>query len=235
MSALVSCTGVSVRYRASGREGWRLEVPTFEIAPSDFCLVSGDNMSGKTSFLRFIGGIESGLVFDGEVLRDQMPVDSVEALAGLSVVLSSDDRMFPELSIWDNVNLAVAKAERLSEAMPQVEAFLERANVFRGRTLDTPLGALSSGGRGIVKFCRALISSRSLILMDEISSFLDDARAHLVLAALADLAAAGRAVILVSHSDRDRRFIAEHYRVRRFHLRRELDRSVFGPLEEAGV
>lgn len=230
---ILSISDASFRYGDPTVERWHLDIPAFSISPSDLYLLSGDNMSGKSTFLRFVGGVGSNLSFIGNVMIAGEPVRESPDLADLSVVLSSDDDMFPEFSILENITVGVAVGDRRGHYIPLIEKLLDEAGVFNNRSLHTPLAALSSGGRAIVKFCRALVSKRALVLMDEISSFLDVERSHLVLTAAMELAREGRALIVVSHSERDRLFIAERYQVRYAHISRHLDRSVLEISENA--
>lgn len=228
---VLAISHATVRYASSDVERWHLYIPEFSLSTADLYLLSGDNMSGKSTFLRFAGGLGGDLVVTGDVQADGEMVPSSSDLADLSVVLSSDDKMFPELSIFENIAVGMAAGDRRDNLVALVEKLLSDAGVFNDRSLTTPLAALSSGGRAIVKFCRALVSKRSLVLMDEISSFLDVARSQLVLSAAIDLARNDRALIVVSHSERDRRFVAEHYAVRYAHISRHLDHSVLGLAE----
>lgn len=224
--SLLSCEEIAISYRGASEDPWRLIIPEFHLRAGDFSLVSGDNMSGKSTFLRFAGGASADLSFSGTLRREGRAVTCVRELDDLSVLLSSEDDMFPELTILENVSLGVDAEDMGPKATERLRGLLNDAGVFRERSLRTPLMELSSGGREVVKFCRAVLSRRPVVLMDEMSSFLDEARAAFVLTAAVGFAAAGRAVVMVSHSERDRRFVAERYPVRRFHLARDLDRSV---------
>jgi ABC-type sugar transport system ATPase subunit len=228
---LLELRGLTVSYRGPTSDRWRLDVPEFTLHASEVHVVSGDNMSGKTTFLRLIAGMASDFLVD-DARSGGNGYDS-RALADRTIILSSDDAMFPELSILENIELGVPADEFVDEHVAAAHRLLADAGVFKSRSLGTPLAALSSGGRAIVKFCRATVSRRPLVLLDEISSYLDVERSELVLRSAVEFAQCGRAVVIVSHSERDRRFIAERYPVRYTHISRHLDRSVVEPLDQA--
>lgn len=211
---------------------WALSVPSFTIKASELCLLSGDNMSGKSTFLKLVGGLLPRELWDGTILVCGERAGAAQ-LSAASVILSADDHMFPELTVLQNIWIALPRAtaphpERVGQAALPV---LTKSGIFDGEILHRPLGDLSSGGRALVKLARAYVSDRPIIIVDEISSFLDAKRATLFLDAVLELRGNGRAVLIVSHSQRDRDYLREHGPVQPYHINRKLDQSILERLD----
>jgi ABC-type sugar transport system ATPase subunit len=230
-SELVSFLAVALRYRGVRAGSWHLEVSDFRVGPGQIHLLTGDNMSGKSTFVRFLAGIETDIIASGEIRRLGAPVATGADLADLSVMLSSEDIMFPELSVEENVTLGVDRGDLTPDWPEAARKLFADAGVFGDRGLKSPLATLSSGGMSIVKFCRALVSRRPLVLMDEVSSFLDPERARLVLAAAIEFARSGRAFVIVSHNVRDREYLVANFPTKSYHISRHQDRSVLTRLD----
>jgi len=232
---LVSFSAVSLRYRGVRAGSWHLDVPDFRVSPGEIHLLAGDNMSGKSTFLRFLAGMETDILATGEIRRFGAPVVTGADLADLSVMLSSEDIMFPELSVEENVTLGVDRPDLTPDWPESARKLFTDAGVFGDKGLKSPLTTLSSGGMSIVKFCRALVSRRPLVLMDEVSSFLDPERARLVLAAAIEFARSGRAFVIVSHNARDREYLVEKFPTKSYHISRHQDRSVLTRLDSGNA
>lgn len=191
---------------------WKLHIADFSINNSDICLIKGNNMSGKSTFLNIIAGIqpvESRL--DHMSSFTSSDIHSVANLRGLSKILSNSDNMFPDLSIWDNVRIALPKGRWGMEKKQRQECvnFLDRSDVFSGKSIDNTLGSLSTGARALVKLCRAHISASRIIVIDELTSYLDDSRSHFFLDRVMELIKNGASVLIVSHSERDRTYLLD--------------------------
>src|SRR3712207_4358593 len=79
---------------------------SLNVQPCDVLLVVGENGAGKSTLMRTIAGFirpTSGTIrFDGEDVSGKAPEEN--ARAGLRLVLDGH-RVFPELSIYDNLRL----------------------------------------------------------------------------------------------------------------------------------
>lgn len=233
MSQLLSLTNFEFSYESEVPGAWRLFVPSFELCAGQVVIVSGDNMSGKSTLLSILGGMVSLQGCSGAIFGDPVNKHSQARLAAGSIVLSSDDKMFPELSVGQNIAIAnrslpFRAGKRELEAARNV---LFGSQIIQEKAFEEPLGALSSGGRALVKLARAYFSSSAIVIVDEISSFLDAARAKYFLSLIIDLANIGRGVVIVSHSDRDRRQLLEMPGAICFHIHRNEDQSALLRLE----
>lgn len=151
--------------------------------------ILGPSGAGKSSLLRCLVGLET--LDDGAVtLR--------EPGAALGMVFQ-DFRLFPHLSTLENVTLALRHGQGLGadEAGHRGREALARVGMA-GQEGKRP-GALSGGQRQRVAIARALALSPAVLLFDEPTSALDPERTAELGAVLAELAAAGMALLTVTH------------------------------------
>lgn len=199
---------------------WTLSVPDLCIRPATAYSLRGENMAGKSTFVRILAGIApratggkiNGVIrYAGEEIRTP---SSPYRMANMGVAtVHQSDPLFPHLSIRDNLRLGRA-----------VGAIGLR---WRGRTgggsngiseeivkslagdLDRPVATLSGGGRAVVRLVRAFQRRFDLLLMDEPLAHLDPRRKEEGFWCLEELLSARGAegevpsLILISHETAD--------------------------------
>ncbi len=200
--------------RLQGR-AWVGEAPLF--APVDLVLDSrgwtcllGPSGVGKSTMLRLIAGLETGVRFEGHITRRQ-PV----------ALMAQDPGLIPWLDVTDNVTLGA----RLRGTLPHsfmskypggrsgrpVEGLAERGAeppATRAAGLIAAVGladrahhrpdSLSGGQRQRAALARTLFEDRPLVLLDEPFSALD-ARTRAQMQDLSARLLADRTVLLVTH------------------------------------
>ena len=165
-----------------------------------FVTVMGPSGCGKTTLLLAAGALmapDAGTVeIDGQDPYQLAP-DPRAAFRAASVgFVFQQFYLVPYLSVLDNVltpSLALPRPGARDRAAELVNRF-----GLAGRANHMP-GQLSTGERQRTALARAMLNEPKLILADEPTGNLDDDNAHGVLAALAEFAAAGGAVLLVTH------------------------------------
>jgi ABC-type multidrug transport system ATPase subunit len=221
-------------YDTESCSAWKLNVPTFALSIGDIAVISGDNMSGKSTFLNLLAGLVPIDERHANIFGPSSIELSQDNLAVMSVILSSDDKMFPELSVRENIEIASRSIPfaSLSSTVSKARALLHESGVIEDDMLNMPLGSLSSGGRALVKLARAHVSECPVIIVDEISSFLDDVRAKYFLDAAIKLTHNGHCLVIVSHSERDRKILLREENSSSFHISRSENVSMMRRLEE---
>lgn len=147
------------------------------------CLL-GPSGVGKSTVLRLIAGLETGVRFEGEVTRDQ-PV----------ALMAQDAGLISWLDVADNVTLGArlrgepADFDRAAGLIAAV-GLTDRMNYLPSR--------LSGGQRQRVALARTLYENRPLVLLDEPFSALD-ARTRTGMQDLAADLLQGRTVLLITH------------------------------------
>jgi putative spermidine/putrescine transport system ATP-binding protein len=141
-----------------------------KIPGGSYCCLLGPSGCGKTSTLRMIAGHES--VTSGDIIVGPKNVTDLEPAQRSTAMMFQSYALFPHLSVIDNVAFAlkmrgVAKAERHAQAKKLLELVDMQAYAAR-----LP-GQLSGGQQQRVALARALITSPSILLLDEPLSALD--------------------------------------------------------------
>ncbi|MCW3008244.1 MAG: transporter related [Solirubrobacterales bacterium] len=127
----------------------------------------GANGAGKSTILNAVAGLVPAaagrLVFEGEEIQ-RLPAEKI-VRRGLALV-PEGRRVFPKLSVIDNLRLGgVAQRDRSSlDAVRQ--QVLDLFPVLRERS-GQAAGTLSGGQQQMLAIGRALMSSPSLLLLDE--------------------------------------------------------------------
>ena len=174
--------------------------------PGDFICILGRNGSGKSTLMRTIAGLQAALggmaLLDGEDIASMRPATRARRIA---VVLT--ERQFnPGLRVDDVIALArqpftgwqggLADDDRAAIAdaveVTGVEPFLRRF-----------FSDLSDGERQRVMIARALAQTPHLMILDEITAFLDLPSRVEIMALLRDQARQEEQIVLLSSHDLD--------------------------------
>lgn len=190
---MLSLTDVSAGYgRASAIDGIDLDV-----APNEFLLVIGPNGAGKSTLLRTIAGFirpdRGSIVFDGSQIARKRP--EVLARRGLRLVLEGH-RVFPELSVADNLALAKLCLVDRSSYAKRLEAAFDMFPILAERE-HQPAQDLSGGQQQFLALAQAFIANPRALLCDEPSRGVSVGFVRPILDFLRGLANSGVAVIVV--------------------------------------
>lgn len=161
-----------------------------DVAPSEWTCLLGPSGVGKTTILRLIAGLDTGVTFDGAIATSDGA-----ALAGRVSYMGQTDLLFPWLDVTGNVGLGArlrgepVDRERVRDLIGQVG--------LAGHAAKRPR-ALSGGMRQRVALARTLMEDQPVVLLDESFSALD-ARTRAEMQELAAEVLTGRTVLLVTH------------------------------------
>lgn len=162
-----------------------------------FVSILGESGAGKTTLLRVVSGLAAHDA--GHVLFNGQPVDDLPANRRGIAMVFQDARLFPNMSVLDNVAFPLkvrgtGRAARRDQAARMLEK-VQLAGLSERRTHE-----ISGGQRQRVALARALVAAPGAVLMDEPFSALDeslrDDMRELVLALHAEL---GLTVLMVTH------------------------------------
>lgn len=178
-----------------------------EARSGEFLALRGPSGCGKSTLLFMTGGLlqpdEGKVEIAGENLYAQDASKQASIRASQVGFVFQQFHLVPYLNTLDNV-LAPTLARPIPGATEKADALLETFGLSdrRGHVPST----LSVGEQQRVALARALLPEPRLLLADEPTGNLDPENAEAILARLADFAAGGGAVIMVTHDDR----AAEH-------------------------
>ncbi|MEU4595100.1 amino acid ABC transporter ATP-binding protein, partial [Micromonospora aurantiaca (nom. illeg.)] len=161
--------------------------------------VIGPSGSGKSTLLRTVNRlIEPDR---GDVLLDGRSVlrDDPDALRQRIGMVFQQFNLFPHLSVLRNITLALRKLKKLSEDEAVALARAQLDLVGLAGKADARPAQLSGGQQQRVAIARALALRPQVMLFDEATSALDPELVKGVLAVMADLAAAGMTMVVVTH------------------------------------
>jgi UDP-glucose/iron transport system ATP-binding protein len=180
-----------------------LDAVTCQIPASACTVLAGPSGAGKSTLLRLLNRLEepdSGTVcFRGQPVRDWdvLVLRRAVGLVGQAPVLLTS-RVLEDLRVG-RPGLGEDQAAQLLGRVGLPVSMLGRASA-----------GLSGGEAQRVCLARALALEPEVLLLDEPTSALDAASAEAVEAVVTQLAAAGMAVVLVSHHIAQARRIASH-------------------------
>ena len=152
------------------------------LSPNSY-LVEAESGTGKTSLCSFIYGYRRD--YNGEILFDDENINTftIERWGELRThsiaFLPQELRLFPELTVWENIQIKNRLTDFKSEA--DIKAMLQRLEI--DEKLNEQVAYLSIGQQQRVAIVRALCQPFDFLLLDEPVSHLD-ARNNSVVAQL---------------------------------------------------
>lgn len=172
-------------------------------------LIMGPSGSGKTTLLSIIGCIiypSSGKVFykDKEVTSLSENILADLRLHDIGFVFQQFNLLEPLTALENVMQPLLLQAVDKKEAKEKAIAALEAVGLA-DRLHNLPK-KLSGGQKQRVSIARALVTNPTMILCDEPTASLDAKSAAIIMEELKDLAQQGKAVIIVTHDLRLRKF-----------------------------
>ncbi len=176
---------------------------TLSVHAGEFVAVRGPSGCGKTTLLLMAGALlrpDAGTVRVSDSDPYALPAEArARFRAGHVGFVFQQFHLVPYLSVLENV-LAASLALPAVDAPQRAAQLIERFGL-RERMHHVP-AQLSTGERQRTAMARALLNRPKLLLADEPTGNLDAASSKMVLDAMAEFAASGGAVLLVTHDDR---------------------------------
>ena len=177
---------------------------TFEASRGELVALMGPSGAGKTTVLRAVAGLDpiaAGTIeIDGLRLTSRRPgAAEARALHRRVGMVFQFHHLFAHMSALQNVMLAPLHVlkQRRADAQRTAEALLTQLGVgHRGSALP---GQLSGGEAQRVAIARALAMQPPVLLLDEPTASLDPARRGELAAALRQLTASGRTLLVATH------------------------------------
>ena len=174
--------------------GVDLDVP----AASTACVI-GPSGSGKSTLLRVVNRLLEP--DSGDVLLDGRSVlgDDPDVLRQRVGMVFQHFNLFPHKTVRANITLGLTRLKGLSKDEAAERALVHLDRVGLAHKADVRPGNLSGGQQQRVAIARALAMEPEVMLFDEATSALDPELVKGVLATMADLAAEGMTMLVVTH------------------------------------
>jgi thiamine transport system ATP-binding protein len=169
--------------------------------------IMGPSGAGKSTLLAALGGflmpVSGRICWHGKDITRAAPHERPMAQ------LFQDNNLFPHLSIFRNVALALHHKTRLSDA-ERAHVMTALARVGLQGLEDRKPAALSGGQQSRAALARVLLQKKPVVLVDEPFAALGPALKNEMLDLLATLAEEqGQVVLMVTHDPEDANRIAE--------------------------
>ena len=185
-----------------------LEQIDFAIGRGETVCILGPSGSGKTTLLRCLNLLveptRGELFFRGEQIgqwpppRARKPINLAEYRSHVSMVFQQFE-LFPHLTAAENVSLGPRRVLHLPRATAHERALSLLDRVGLKPFANARPRTLSGGQQQRVAIARALAMSPDVLLFDEPTSALDWEMVGEVLDIMADLAAQGMTMVVVTH------------------------------------
>jgi branched-chain amino acid transport system ATP-binding protein len=141
-----------------------LQDVSLEVAPGRITCILGSNGSGKSTLIRAILGLtparKGRIVFDGTDIA-RLPTHAIVA-RGIACI-PEGRRIFPKLTVAENLRLGAYREKTYEERMAKVFAIFPRLK----ERVHQLAGTMSGGEQAMVSIGRGLMSEPKLLLVDE--------------------------------------------------------------------
>jgi len=170
------------------------------VAAGELVAVLGPNGAGKSTLLRAVSRFEAratagSIRFDG---RDIAALPPVEMVAHGLAHVPEGRQLFAEMSVEDNLRLG-AFTRRGADLGPDLAALYARFPELAARKRSSAF-SLSGGEQQMLAIARALIAKPKLLMLDEPSNGLAPHVVETIFRTVAELSAAGTAILLVEQN-----------------------------------
>ncbi len=168
------------------------------VEPGEIHALLGENGAGKSTLVKMMVGLlrpDAGTIaWDGRVVA----IDGPHAARALGIgMVHQHFSLFERLTVLENVALGLDGAHASAALATRIR---DVSAAYRlPLDPDRPVYSLSVGERQLIEIVRCLLQSPRLLIMDEPTSVLTPQEAELLFAVVRRVAAAGCAVLYISH------------------------------------
>ena len=206
---IVKLTDVNKIYQTGDTTITALDKTTISFETNKLTLIMGPSGSGKTTLLSILGCViypTSGQVFyKGKEVTKLKESDLAHLrLREIGFVFQQFNLIEPLNALENVMQPMILQEIPKTEAVEKAKKALEEVGLT-DRMYNLPK-KLSGGQKQRVAIARALVTDPSMILCDEPTASLDSKSAEVIMNELKSLASRGKAVIIVTHDLRLRKF-----------------------------
>ena len=163
----------------------------------------GENGAGKSTLMKILAGVETAtsgdIIRNGQKIQYSSPSEAREH--GLGIVFQ-ELNLVPNLSIAENMFMAreiMQNRYSVDHRKQEEEAAKSLARLHLNVPPTTLVGNLGIGQQQIVELAKALYGAVDILIMDEPTSALSEQEVKVLFEIIAELKAAGTAIIYISH------------------------------------
>ena len=200
-SAALVLEGISKTF-----DGFRaLDGASFSLARGEVHALLGENGAGKSTLMNVVAGLyapDAGTVLlDDRSTSIAGPLDAQRLGIGM---VHQHFKLVKPFNAVQNIALSV-RGERYGPALSDIRGrvTMEAAKIGFSLDLDRPVGTLSIAEQQRVEILKVLVAGANILILDEPTAVLTDEESERLLETLRSLAAAGSAIVLVTHKLRE--------------------------------
>jgi putative ABC transport system ATP-binding protein len=202
---MLSLTEITKSYRMLELETRALDAVSLEVARGEFLAVMGPSGCGKSTLLNLLGLLDRPSAGAYRLAGTEVTGLSSAKLARLRgehiAFVFQNFNLIDDLTVAENVEVSLLYRRESAVTKDRIGLVLDQVGMSH-RAGHRPR-QLSGGQQQRVAIARALAGQPDLILADEPTGNLDSANGEQVIALLQQVAQAGTAVVMVTHSHRD--------------------------------
>jgi rhamnose transport system ATP-binding protein len=191
--------GISKRFGATQA----LADVSLDLVPGEIHALVGENGAGKSTLVKILAGVhqpdEGTILLDGLPVQIAGPADA--RTLGIAVV-HQEPRLFPDLSVAENVFIGHAPAGRLGSidwgaTRRAAEALFRELDVQFD--VNAPVRGLSMADQQLIEIAKSLSVEARVLILDEPTASLSAHEVERLFAIVRRLRARGVAILFVSH------------------------------------
>lgn len=191
------------------------------LEPEKIYAVVGPSGAGKSTFLNLISGFAS--ISSGSIIWNEQEISHLPPAKRSVSILFQDNNLFPHLSVWRNLALAVTHWPKISrDNEEKLKAVMSEVGIL-GLENRKP-SELSGGQQSRVALARVLLQKNKILLLDEPFSALGPSLKDQMLELIKKIAKNKKLLVLmVTHEPADAKKVASQTLVVK-------DKKVYPPL-----
>ena len=176
------------------------------LEPEKIYAVVGPSGAGKSTFLNLISGFAS--ISSGSIIWNGQEISNLPPAKRSVSILFQDNNLFPHLSVWRNLALAVTHWPKISrDNEEKIKAVMSEVGIL-GLENRKP-SELSGGQQSRVALARVLLQKNKILLLDEPFSALGPSLKDQMLELIKKIAKNKKLLVLmVTHEPADAKKVA---------------------------
>ena len=176
------------------------------LEPDKIYAVVGPSGAGKSTFLNLISGFAS--ISSGSIIWNEQEISHLPPAKRSVSILFQDNNLFPHLSVWRNLALAVTHWPKISrDHEEKLKAVMSEVGIL-GLENRKP-SQLSGGQKSRVALARVLLQENKILLLDEPFSALGPSLKDQMLELIKKIAKNKKLLVLmVTHEPADAKKVA---------------------------
>jgi len=199
MTPRMQLSGISKRFGATAA----LSDVTLELAAGEVHALVGENGAGKSTLVKTIAGVHQPDAGDIRLDGERITIPSPAAARALGIaVVHQEPRLFPDLSVAENIFLVAPPTDRLhtiawGEMRRRAAALFEQLDVHLD--VSAPVRGLSMADQQLIEIAKALSIEAKVLILDEPTASLSSHEVERLFSIVRRTKEQGVAVLFVSH------------------------------------